>query len=205
MQTVFLAGGIGSGKSTVARELEALGAARIDLDQLSREVLAPASALLPQIAQAFGEDLIDQQTGKLDRRLLAQRAFSTPERAELLEALELPAIRALLAHRLQELSSSPDAPPMCVVEVPLLDRMEGMQSLADEVLVVSCPLALRKERAIQRGMTAEDFDARAARQPSDEWLAAHASWLLDNQGTPDELVAAVHDWYCRQSGGEVTS
>jgi dephospho-CoA kinase len=58
--TVFLAGGIGSGKSTVAAQLEELGACRIDLDQLSREVLAAGSPLNERIAEVFGADLLSQ-------------------------------------------------------------------------------------------------------------------------------------------------
>lgn len=195
MYTVLLAGGIGSGKSTVARELERLGCQRIDLDQLSREVLAPHSDVVRQIAEEFGDDLIVPATGELNRRLLAERAFATKADAARLEAIELPAIRALLAQRLDELASSANPPALCVVEVPLLDRMGEGIALADEVLVVSCPLELRRERAIARGMDAEDFDARVANQPTDEWLRAHASSVIDNEGDPSELVARIQDWY----------
>ncbi len=195
MYTVFLAGGIGSGKSTVAQELERLGAVRIDLDQLSREVLATGSSLLPRIAQAFGADVLDAATGELNRGLLAQRAFATPQATALLEELELPAIRDLLAQRLQELSSRLDAPQLCVVEVPLLNKVGQSIDLADEVLVVCCPFPLRRERAIARGMTAEDVDARAANQPTDEWLRAHATSVIDNEGSLDTMKQQVQHWY----------
>lgn len=202
MRTVYLAGGIGSGKSTVARELEALGCRRIDLDQLSREVLEPGTPTTQALAEAFGADLLDPATGALDRALLAQRAFSSRERAALLEAIELPAIRALLAQRLDALAASADAPAACLVEVPLLDRMEDALRLADEVFVVSCPLGLRRERAIGRGMTGKDFDARVANQPTDAWLRAHATSIIDNEGTPDELRAAVRAWHATHLAGE---
>ena len=195
MYTVLLAGGIGSGKSTVARELEALGCRRIDLDQLSREVLRPGSVVLQQIADAFGSDVVSPKTGELNRRLLAERAFATQADAERLEAIELPAIRALLAQRLEELASSQRPPEICVVEVPLLDRMGEGISLADEVLVVSCPLELRRKRAIERGMDGDDFDARVANQPSDEWLRAHATCVIENDGSYEDLVNRVRRWY----------
>ena len=195
MYTVLLAGGIGSGKSTVARELEALGCRRIDLDQLSREVLCPGSEVLQQIADAFGSDVVSPKTGELNRRLLAERAFATQADAERLEAIELPAIRALLAQRLEELASSQRPPEICVVEVPLLDRMGEGISLADEVLVVSCPLELRRKRAIERGMDGDDFDARVANQPSDEWLRAHATCVIENDGSYEDLVNRVRRWY----------
>ena len=70
-----LAGGIASGKSTVARVFEELGAVRIDLDDLSREALAPGSPILPQIKAAFGDDVINP-VGGVKRELLAERAFA---------------------------------------------------------------------------------------------------------------------------------
>ena len=78
MHVVFLAGGTGSGKSTVARELERLGAWRIDLDELSRAVLEPGTACLGEVADAFGDDLVDRETGALDRALLARRVLLAP-------------------------------------------------------------------------------------------------------------------------------
>lgn len=199
MRTVFLAGGIGSGKSTVARELERLGAARIDLDQLSRDVLSEDADVISRVAEAFGDDLIDPETGLLDRSLLARRAFATRDAAALLEQIELPAISALLERRLAALGEGEGAPRLCVVEVPLLDRVDPeMLAMADGVLVVSCPVDVRRERAIGRGMTGEDFDARAANQPTDEWLRAHATDLIDNSGGSEELLASTRRWYDRQ-------
>lgn len=201
MRTVFLAGGIGSGKSTAAKELEHLGAARIDLDQLSREVLAVGSPLLQQISRAFGSDLLDPVTGELDRGLLAQRAFASPRDIAQLEALELPAIRELLAQRLQEISDGPHPPALCVVEVPLLNKVGATIDLADQVLVICCPLDIRRTRAIERGMTGADFDARAARQPSEEWLRAHATSVIENSGSQAQLVDRIQQWYQDQMGG----
>lgn len=194
MRTIYLAGGIGSGKSTVARELECLGCRRIDLDQLSRDVLLPGTQTTQDVAAAFGHDLLDPLTGELDRRLLAQRAFATREDAARLEAIELPAIRALLEQTLSELAASQDAPRTCLVEVPLLDRMGEALGLADEVLVVSCPLDVRRERAVGRGMSEEDFEARRANQPADSWLLAQATSVIDNAGTPEDLRASVRQW-----------
>lgn len=198
MYTVLLAGGIGSGKSSVARELEALGCHRIDLDQLSREVLAAWSPTTRAVADAFGQDLLDPGTGELDRPLLAARAFRSAEQTALLESIELPAIRALLGERVERLAASEAAPAICLIEVPLLDRIDDLRALADEVVVVVCPMGERRRRAVARGMTATDFDARAARQPSDEWLRAHADTVIDNAGTPEQLRAAARAWYAER-------
>ena len=202
MYVVLLAGGIGSGKSSAARELERLGCARIDLDQLSRKVLEPGSPTVAAVAEAFGADLLDSVTGELDRALLARRAFATPEAAAHLEAIELPAIRELLTCELARLEQSSTAPSACVVEVPLLDRIEEPHALAREIVAVTVPRDLRRERAIKRGMSASDFDARDANQPSDAWLAAHADTLISNEGTPEELAQALAAWYdAHERGG----
>ena len=195
MYVVYLAGGIASGKSTVAAELERLGAWRVDLDQISREVLEPGTACTLAVAEEFGKDLLDPQTGELDRSLLAARAFATKEGVALLEKIELPAIRARLAEVLTHGACAEREPDCCVVEVPLLDRMEDALDLVDEVVVVNLSLDERRVRALGRGMTAEDFDARAANQPTDEWLLAHADTVIENDGTLDELIEATRSWW----------
>lgn len=195
MYTVFLAGGTASGKSTVARELERLGAWRIDLDELSRAVLAPGEPCVAEVCAAFGDDLVDSGTGELDRALLARRAFADPDSAELLEKIELPHIRAMLARMLTLGICGQREPVCCVVEVPLLDRVESMTDLADEVVAVTCPLEVRRLRAQGRGMDPGDFDRRVARQPSEDYLRARATTVLDNTGDEKDLVARVRAWW----------
>lgn len=195
MHTIFLAGGIASGKSTVARELERLGAWRIDLDEVSRAVLSPGSPCLADVASAFGDDLVDPETGELDRALLARRAFADAESAALLERIELPHITRMLVRMLEGECCAMTKPVACVVEVPLLDRVEPLLGLADEVVVVTCPLDVRRRRAEGRGMDPADFDRRVAGQPSDEYLRAHADVVLDNTGDEAALVSAVRSWW----------
>jgi len=193
--TVFLAGGIASGKSSVARALERRGAWRIDLDQVSRAVLEPGSECVAEVAEEFGEDLVDARTGALDRGALARRAFADADSTARLEAIELPYIRRMLVRMLEGEGCCLTKPRVCVVEVPLLDRIESMLNLADEVLVVDCPLEVRRVRAQGRGMDVADFDRRAALQPSDEYLRRHATALLDNSGGPSELAGQVEAWW----------
>lgn len=195
MYTVFLAGGIASGKSTVARELERLGAWRVDLDQISRAVLEPGSACLAEVSAAFGDDLVDARTGALDRALLARRAFSDAASTALLEAIEFPYIKGVLVRMLAGERCALSKPAVCVVEVPLLDRMEPLFDLADEILVVTCPVEVRRERASGRGMDAADFDRRRASQPTDDYLRAHADRVLENAGDEKDLMTAVRSWW----------
>lgn len=195
MYVVFLAGGIASGKSSVARELERLGAWRVDLDVVSREVLEPGSETLVEVAQAFGHDLIDAETGALNRRLLAERAFATPEDAKLLESIELPAIERRLIDILTHDTCAGSEPACCVVEVPLLDRVGEALGLADEVVAVTCPAPERVRRAVERGMDPEDAEARLKNQPTDAWLCAHADTVIENVGSYEELIGKVDAWW----------
>ena len=77
----------------------------------------------------------------------------------------------------------------------LLDRVESMTDLADEVVAVTCPLEVRRLRAQGRGMDPGDFDRRVARQPSEDYLRARATTVLDNTGDEKDLVASVRAWW----------
>ena len=197
MYVVYLAGGIASGKSLVARRLEGLGAWRVDLDQVSREVLAPGEPCLDEIARVFGDDLIDPGTGTLNRALLAERAFASEATTALLESIEHPYITARLERLLSgKAADCPDPlPRVCVVEIPLLDRVEHLLPLADEVIAIVAPLELRLERAVSRGMDMADARRRAQSQPDDDYLRKHADLVIENSGTEEELLAAVDAWW----------
>ena len=195
MYTVFLAGGMASGKSTVARMLEEKGAYRIDLDCISRDVLAPGSGCVQEIVRAFGEDVVDQKTGRLNRHQLAMRVFATPTAAKKLEAIEMPYIIRTLKETLVEVSLKEDAPAVCVVEVPLLDRIESLLTLADEVVAVVSSYELRKKRAQMRGVSSKDFEQRVAGQPSDEYLRSKAATVIDNSEDEDLLATYVNAWW----------
>lgn len=188
---VFLCGGIASGKSTVSRELAARGAHCVDLDALAREATQAGSAVNERLAHAFGSDVLDPQTGELRRGLLARRAFVDEARTRELEQITHPAIRALLG---QWLAAHADA-AVCVVEVPLPDRMEDLLGMADEVLCVMCPVDLRRTRAVGRGMSAQDFDARMAHQPTDDYLASIATTVIDNSQNDESLRAHIDEWW----------
>ena len=191
MYVALLAGGIASGKSTAARLLEEKGALRLDLDVLSRDVTAAGSETCGLIADEFGEDVLDEDTGELRRSVLASRVFGSAESTARLEGIVHPAIRALLERRLQEAGDR----RVCVVEVPLLDRVEDLAERADEVICVVCPLAVRRERAQGRGMTVDDFDARVAHQPADEYLRSHSDVVWENAGTCNDLKTMIDLWW----------
>lgn len=193
--TVFLAGGIASGKSTVARILRERGAYLIDLDEVSREVMEPGGPCALAVAAEFGKDLISPETGAINRALLAKRAFDTAEDTARLEAIELPFITERLLEMLTMSSCAATEPKVCVVEIPLLDRVENLFDLADEILAIITPLETRRRFAIGRGMAGVDFDNRVARQTSDEYLRTHATYVIENTGTAAELKQKVDQWW----------
>ncbi|MBM6775423.1 dephospho-CoA kinase [Olsenella profusa] len=203
MHVIYLAGGIASGKSTVARVMKELGAEVIDLDDLSRQALAPWSPIIPKIVEEFGEDVL-RSNGLVDREKLAARAFATMERSVTLEEIELPVIDDLLRMSIAKLrdeetaerEKNPDAPEkIVVVEIPLLDRMRGSFDMADEIVGVLCPLPARRARAIQRGMKPGDFDCRREKQPTDFYIRAHANYVFNNIRPMDVFEQQVRDWW----------
>ena len=210
---VVLTGGIASGKSRVSRQLASLGAQVLDLDELSRYVLDTDEQLKQVLAQTFGTDVLDKKSGRVDRALLAQRAFKSAASTALLEKLELPAIKHELLLRLAAAQkravagnaqshtvgvnavSAPKAERICVIEVPLPDRVPEWLDLADEVVLIDAPIELRCKRAGERGMTEADFWARASKQASDQWLRAHADTIVDNSLDEDALAGAIALWW----------
>ncbi|MEY8436329.1 dephospho-CoA kinase [Atopobiaceae bacterium 24-176] len=216
MRTVFLVGGTASGKSCVGRVFERLGAERIDLDDVSREVLDREGACLAELVEEFGPEVVggdalfDDEEDRwvpmdgawaVDRAALAHIAFATPEGAAALEAIEMPYIRARLADRLTVVSCASVRPRTCVVEVPLLDRVEDLLPLADDVVWVRTDKDRRRSFAQSRGMDADDFDARVTGQPADAYLERHATSVIDNDGDLDALADKARAWW-REHGLE---
>ena len=190
---VGLTGGIASGKSTVARRLAELGAAVVDADVLAREVVAPGSAGLAEVADAF--PCVLAPDGSLDRAALGRIVFADPAALRRLEAVTHPRIAALRARR--EVEAVAAGARVVVQDVPLLVE-KGLADEVDLVLVVHAPEAERIARLVRdRAMTEADARARVAAQATDEQRRAVADLWLDNTGTPADLVAAVDELWAR--------
>ncbi len=193
MITLFLIGNIASGKSTAARYLERRGALRIDLDELAKALYQPGSAVVDEIAAEFGWDVVNANGG-IDRAVLADRAFATPEDTARLNAIVHPVVLEQLGLRLLPANCcSVMVPehPFAVVEVSAPEGFEDAFALADEVVAITAPLEARRVRAIERGMDADDFDRRAECQPSDERLLALATRSIDNSAADDSLFDSL--------------
>lgn len=177
-----LSGGIGAGKSTIANVLRGLGVFVVDADQLAREVLSPSHPVYEAVLANFGTDLTLPDRS-LDRHLLAQRAFSSPESTLLLNSLTHPAISALA----WELLKSAPQGSCALYDVPLLTTYEDA-SLFDVVIMVSAPEEVRVSRLISRGLSEEDARSRIRSQISDIERRKLASIWVENHGNQEDLA-----------------
>jgi dephospho-CoA kinase len=190
---VGLTGGIGSGKTTVARRLTALGALLVDSDVLAREVVAPGTEGLAEVVGAFGTGVLGPD-GALDRPALAAVVFADPRARERLNAIVHPRVR----DRTEELVAAAPDDAILVQDVPLLVETGSPAAFA-LVVVVHADAAVRERRLVEaRGMAPADARARIAAQADDAARRAAADVWLDNTGTPEQLAAAVDDLWHRR-------
>ncbi len=185
---VGLTGGIGAGKSAVAAIFARLGAFIIDTDSLGREVVAPGSAALSEIAVLWPSAVKD---GTLDRSALAEIVFRRPAELERLNALLHPRIRKLAADR--ESGAKPGQPIVHVV--PLLFET-GYDSFVDKSVLVAAPLEERIARIVERdGMSGNEARARVAAQIAPEAARTRADYVIENDGTLEQLEARTRAVY----------
>jgi dephospho-CoA kinase len=191
MLLVALTGGIGSGKSAVARRLADRGAVIIDADAIVRELQQAGSPLLDRLAERFGSAII-RDDGELDRPALAAVAFHDDEALADLNKIVHPEVRAEIARRA---AAEAGTDHIVVVDLPLLEvapRGRAVEFAA--VIVVDTPVDVAVERLVtQRGLTEADARARIAKQISREERLAKADYVIDNAGDLTALDAQVDE------------
>lgn len=199
---VGLTGGIGAGKSTAAARFAELGAAVIDVDAVGRDVLAPGGRAEQGVIDAFGPGITDDD-GEIDRSRVAAEVFGRPDRLAALEAVSHPAINAELDIKLQGLADSGEVHvvvlDMAVLTESRLGQLESGRGYT-QVVVVEAPEAVRLPRLLERGLTEEQARARMASQATDEQRRALADHVIVNDGTPQELAAAVDRVWAELTG-----
>jgi dephospho-CoA kinase len=183
---VGLTGGIGSGKTTVARMLAKRGAVVLDADRLARDAVAPGTAGLDAVAARFGPAVIASD-GSLDRAALAEVVFADDEARAALEAIVHPEVRLRIA---EAVSAHADTDDVVVVDSPLLIET-GEHERFEVVVVVTASIAERLARLEARGMSEGDVRARVAAQMPLEEKAALADEELDNDGSESDLEVQV--------------
>ena len=185
---IGLTGGIGSGKSTVAGLLELRGATVIDVDALGRQVIAPDGRAEATVVKAFGPDIVDT-AGHIDRNALAAVVFGRPDALGRLTEISHPAIDAEIDERLHDL------PCDAIVVLDMAILVESVLGLGryTRVVVVEAPADVRVERAVARGMQADDVRARMASQTTDARRRDVADVVLSNDGDLPTLSARVDE------------
>ena len=192
---IGLTGGIGSGKSAVARRFVELGAVVVDADALAREVVEPGTAGLASVIAEFGAAVVSPN-GALDRAALAAIVFNDAERRVALEAI----IHPLVRQRSQALIDEAANDAVVVYDVPLLaeqvDTATDRRVEFDLILVVEAPEGLRLDRLEARGVSREDAECRMANQATDAQRRDIADVVIVNDDSIDVLNATVDDlWW----------
>jgi dephospho-CoA kinase len=184
---IGLTGGIGSGKSTVARLLVERGAVLVDTDAIARSLTLPGGGAIEAIRSTFGADVIDA-IGALDRARMRELVFADAQAKERLEAILHPMI-GLECNR-QALAA---AGKTTVFDVPLLAESSHWRTRVDRVLVVDCTNETQVARVMNRsGWSREAVQAVIAQQASRERRRACADAVIHNDGlTLDELARHV--------------
>jgi len=180
MLRVGLTGGIASGKSTVARIFQELGAHVLDADRIAREVVPPGSRALSRIARAFGKEMI-RPDGTLDRAALGTLVFADAGKRRVLEGILHPLILAEIDRRIEELERN-DPEGLVIVEAALILEL-GRQAEFDTLVVVWADEEQQRRRLIRRDkLSVEEADRRLDAQMPLSEKRTRARFVVDNSG-----------------------
>ena len=186
MILIGLTGGIGSGKSEVARLLTNRGAVLIDADQIVRELQRPGAEVYLKMVELFGPKVVASDKS-LDRAAIATRVFSDSNLLKTLNELIHPIVRRVMNERIE---SFRETDKVVVLDIPLL--VENPREGLDGVLVVDLDADLALGRLVeQRNMSVEDANARIAKQATREQRLAIADHVIDNSGDRTQLEEKV--------------
>ncbi len=188
MKVIGLTGGIGSGKSCVARFMEELGAGFIDADKVGHEIYNPGTSGWQEVVETFGRDILDAR-GVIDRKKLAQKVFSSPENHQKLNAILHPKIRREVENRLNQFRQQ--GKEITILEVILLVEA-GWTDMVDELWLVVASKNITLKRLEGRGLREPEALARMAAQTPFEKLKPHATVVIHNDGSLEELKAKVN-------------
>jgi dephospho-CoA kinase len=189
MLTIGLTGGIGSGKSAVAKMLAELGAQVLDADKVAQSTYAPGASAYKDVVAAFGEEIVAPD-GSIDRTKLGPLVFADPAQLKKLTSIVWPRTMERIRELTTETRAKGEKLPL-VVEAAILIEANWM-SLFYEIWLVTVTrdrVIARVER--DRGMKPEQTEARMRAQLPDSERMRHAKVLILNEGTLDELRAEV--------------
>ena len=186
MLTVGLTGGIGSGKSEVARLFTELGVPVLDADEIAHQLVQPGTEALDEIVSTFGESILASD-GKLDRARLADIVFDKPEMRKRLEDIIHPRVR----EQISVYKDTHKNEPYTLIVIPLLLE-SGQRDLVDRVLVVNASDSVRIQRVKERdGRSEKQIRSIMLSQASDTQRNAAADDSIDNNGSLEDLELSV--------------
>lgn len=193
MISVAVTGGIGSGKSTLVAELGRLGAATLDADRVGWNVLEHAE-VRESLLYAFGPEIL-AESGEIDRRLLAARAFRDADSTETLNAILHPPILAEI-ERWIAAQGARAAARVAAIEASVILEAGGATAV-DYVVAVTASEETRLARLAARGISRDDAVARMRRQWSDAERARYADFVIENNGGLAELAVRAGELWQR--------
>lgn len=193
MKIIGLTGGIASGKSTVAKNLEKLGAILIDADKVAHQIIEPQKPAYEEIVNTFGKEVVNDDL-TINREKLGQIVFNSPEKLKKLNNITHPRVMESFKNQLQSIrTSNPDA--IVVIEVPLLYET-NVQRICDEVWVVWVDRETQIERLKTRnGFTEEEAIKRIESQMSLDEKAKIADKVIDNRHSIEETLRISTKYY----------
>ena len=186
MLIVALTGGIGSGKSHVAKYFHQLGSYVFDADQLARAAIERGSDGFDEVVTIFGDGIL--KDGNIDRRALGDLIFKDPTAKAQLENIIHPFVR----REFEEAVASLKGDQVLVYEIPLLVETKAHERF-DVVITVESEMENRVARLRARGMHISEIEGRIAAQATREQRIEVADFLIENDGTEDELLRQVEN------------
>lgn len=191
MLSIFVTGGIGSGKSTLMEFLKEKGAGIVLADEVGHENLHD-SKMKAELVKAFGQEILDTN-GEIIRSELAARAFATPEDTARMDAITQP---RLYESCLRHIASVGQTHKVVVLEMAILDGRDDFYKHADIVVAVTTSPEVRVRRLIEsRGFSEEDARNRLASQVPEKNRLAIADVVFTNDGTLQEFQDQIQQWW----------
>jgi len=186
MHIIGLTGGIGCGKSLVAQYFAELGALVVDADQLARAAIERGSAGFDDVIATFGDSIL--LNGEIDRKVLGELVFKDEAARRKLEAIIHPFVRKKFEAAVASLKDN----ETLVYEIPLIVETNA-QNQFDIIITVEADYDKRVERLRARGLHLTEIDLRIAAQATRAQREAVADFLIENNGTQDELLRQVEN------------
>lgn len=191
MRVIGITGGIGTGKSTILRIMEEMGAYVLEADSLAHNLMEPGQPAYIRITEFFGSDII-REDGTIDRGRLGRLVFQNPEALERLNGIVHPAVKEFILRDIEEKKKSGKV-RWYVIEAALLIE-DGYRLICDELWYIHAEKEVRIERLLSgRGGTREKWEQVMANQSADEFYRANCDVVIDNGNNLKKTINMVKD------------